>query len=323
MKFRKRLQRLLDDSLLEWRDKFIAYKRLKQSLKLIDPGVASNPLCFSQCGCDASDCGSTTSSPCTIILSNCSQEQLLSLFCRSLARAEADFIWLLKSELEKINSFFVEKEEDFVIRWPETKGKFEKLQETCGDNLELSQDIVEIRKEIVNIHGEMVLLENYSALNFTGLVKIIKKHDKKTGGLLRMPFIQGVLQEPFFTTDIITKLVQECEETLQLLFPLSSFNGRRASNSNEKPNSYDCRNPLPPYFEISEAFGGDDYVERICRNTMAAWQIMREFRKGSSTYNFFSIPPFGCGEYEERPCCKSAITEQLCWYPGIPVGSNL
>jgi hypothetical protein len=31
-----------------------------------------------------------------------------------------------------------------------------------------SEEMIIIRKEIVNFHGEMVLLENYSSLNYTG-----------------------------------------------------------------------------------------------------------------------------------------------------------
>lgn len=32
-----------------------------------------------------------------------------------------------------------------------------------------SEEMLKIRKEIVDFHGEMVLLENYSALNYTGM----------------------------------------------------------------------------------------------------------------------------------------------------------
>ncbi len=31
-----------------------------------------------------------------------------------------------------------------------------------------NEEMIKIRKEIVDFHGEMVLLENYSALNYTG-----------------------------------------------------------------------------------------------------------------------------------------------------------
>lgn len=33
---------------------------------------------------------------------------------------------------------------------------------------DMNDEMIKIRKEIVDFHGEMVLLENYSALNYTG-----------------------------------------------------------------------------------------------------------------------------------------------------------
>ncbi|KAH7420416.1 hypothetical protein KP509_13G006800 [Ceratopteris richardii] len=300
MKYGKRLQSLLQDSLPEWRDNFIGYKRLKQALNKIVP-IDGDPLFFSRCGC--SEHCSRCDVPCEVPIM-LSAEQLGSLFSRRLAKSEENFMLLLFTEVEKVNAFFMEKEEEFVIRLQETKVKLEKLQEIWGTNLELSQEIIEVRKAMVNIHGEMVLLENYSALNFTGLVKIIKKHDKKTGGGLRMSFIQSVMQEPFFATDILTDLVQECEGILRQLFPHSSFN-----QHNEKPISYDRS---IAYSEVSQVFLDDDDVMRICRNTMAAWHIMRELRKGSSTYNLFSFPPFGL-EFDGS-CCKLAMTEKKKQY---------
>lgn len=34
---------------------------------------------------------------------------------------------------------------------------------------ESKEELMKVRKEIVDFHGEMVLLENYSALNYTGI----------------------------------------------------------------------------------------------------------------------------------------------------------
>jgi hypothetical protein len=48
----------------------------------------------------------------------------------------------------------------------------------------------------------------------TGLVKILKKYDKIPGTLICLPFIQNVLLEPFFTTDILYQVVKECEAML-------------------------------------------------------------------------------------------------------------
>lgn len=44
----------------------------------------------------------------------------------------------------------------------------QELQDRVAKAKDSSEEIIKIRKEIVDFHGEMVLLENYSALNYTG-----------------------------------------------------------------------------------------------------------------------------------------------------------
>ncbi|KAJ6344383.1 hypothetical protein OIU76_005995 [Salix suchowensis] len=130
------------------------------------------------------------------------------------------------------------------------------------------EEMRKIRKNIVNFHGEMVLLENYSNINYTGLAKILKKYDKRTGGLLRLPFIQKVLGQPFFITDLVSKLVKQCEYMIDTVFPVEEeeiMKERRES--------------------ITVA------GEEIFRNTVAALMTMREIRRGSSTHSHFSLPP--------------------------------
>ena len=75
MKFGKRLKKQVEESLPEWRDKFLAYKRLKRLVRLLPS----------------------------------------SLPPRRRA-AEAAFVRLLDGEVDRFNAFFLEQEEDFVIR---------------------------------------------------------------------------------------------------------------------------------------------------------------------------------------------------------------
>ncbi|KAG6536384.1 hypothetical protein ZIOFF_001438 [Zingiber officinale] len=56
-----------------------------------------------------------------------------------------------------------------------------------------------------------------------GLVKILKKYDKRTGALIRQPFIEKVPQQPFFTTDLLYKLVKGCVAMLDHLFPSNNL----------------------------------------------------------------------------------------------------
>ena len=120
----------------------------------------------------------------------------------------------------------------------------------------------------MNLHGEMVLLLNYSNLNYTGLGKILKKYDKRTGGLLRLPFIQSILQQPFYKTDSLSKMIKDCEVSIDAIFPTP----KQQFNNENKPN-------------ISVGSEG------IFRNTVSALLSLEEIRRRSSTYSHFSLPP--------------------------------
>jgi len=54
------------------------------------------------------------------------------------------------------------------------KERIERLKEKSSQSemytsdCEFSEEMMDIRKDLVTIHGEMVLLKNYSSLNFAG-----------------------------------------------------------------------------------------------------------------------------------------------------------
>ncbi|KAJ6674019.1 SPX DOMAIN-CONTAINING PROTEIN 3 [Salix viminalis] len=177
----------MEETLPDWRDKFLSYKDLKKQLKLIYPKDGDKPL---------------NKRP------RLDDDQLDS---GEVEKEVIDFVRVLEDEMEKFNSFIVEKEEDSVIKWKELQDRAEKAKDS-------SEELMKVGREIVDFHGEMVLLENYSALNYTGLVKILKKYDKRTGALVRVPFIQRIMQQPFYTTHVLNKLIKECESMLDHIF---------------------------------------------------------------------------------------------------------
>ncbi|XP_020239736.1 SPX domain-containing protein 3 [Cajanus cajan] len=232
MKFGKRLKQQIQESLPEWRDKYLSYKELKKLVRLIS---AATPTL-------------------------------------EYGKNEADFMYLLNHEIDKFNAFFMEQEEDFIIRHMEVQQRIKRVVDLWGPNgsqpseADYREEMARIRKDIVDFHGEMVLLVNYSNINYIGLAKILKKYDKRTKRLLRLPFIQKVLEQPFFTTDLISKLVRECESIIDAVFPAE----KEAERAKEA---------------ITVAGEG------IFRNTVAALLTMQEMRKGSSTQSPFSLPP--------------------------------
>ncbi|KAI3920581.1 hypothetical protein MKX01_039206 [Papaver californicum] len=267
MKFGKSLSNQIEETLPEWGDKFLSYKELKKRLKLIDPKVGERSSNKRLRAIDDDE-----------EFSIVTEDEL-----KGMTREEIDFIRLLEAELEKFNWFFVDKEEEYIILLKELQDRVAKAKESSHE------DLIKARKEIVDFHGEMVLLENYSALNYTGLVKILKKYDKRTGAVIRLPFIQRVLQQPFVTTDLLNKLVKECEMMLDDLFciadPLSvtskAVDGHVICATKESllkggPN------------ELAEI----EYMESLyMKSTLSALRSLKEIRSGSSTVSVFSLPP--------------------------------
>ncbi|GMP30602.1 hypothetical protein CsSME_00005193 [Camellia sinensis var. sinensis] len=89
MKFGKEFRIHLDETLPEWRDKFLCYKPLKKLLKHI-PSTADDA-------------------------SSAAVDHRLQLV-PPLAELQDWFVKILSEELEKFNDFYVDKEEEFVIR---------------------------------------------------------------------------------------------------------------------------------------------------------------------------------------------------------------
>ncbi|KAH0896040.1 hypothetical protein HID58_045608 [Brassica napus] len=238
------LSNQIEQTLPEWRDKFLSYKDLKKRLKLITSTTQDRPT--KRLRVDA----------------ECSL---------GMSKEEISFIQLLENELEKFNNFFVEKEEEYIIRLKELRDRIVKAKDS-------KEKMMRMRKEIVDFHGEMVLLENYSALNYTGLVKILKKYDKRTGDLMRLPYIQKVLQQPFYTTDLLYKLIKESEAILDRFFP--------ATQESEDPT--DATESENIQAELSE----HKFMESLhMKSTIAALRVLQEIRSKSSTVSVFSLPP--------------------------------
>ncbi|ONH98329.1 hypothetical protein PRUPE_7G243500 [Prunus persica] len=289
MKFGKSLSSQIEETLPEWRDKFLSYKELKKCLKLIEPKGGDRPTKRPRIDASA-DCADAHGDK------------------EGMSTAEINFIQLLEDELEKFNSFFVEKEEEYIITLKEIQDRVAKAKHS-------NEEITKIRKEIVDFHGEMVLLENYSALNYTGLVKILKKYDKRTGALMRLPFIQKVLQQPFFTTDLLYKLVKECEITLDQLFaiaeqpiPNEGSDGDEGCDPSTSATTTTENDGIP---RVNKGLAEIEYIESLyMKSTISALRALKEIRSGSSTVSVFSLPPLQISELEDE-WKKVPVLEQV------------
>ena len=86
-----------------------------------------------------------------------------------------------------------------MIRWHELQ---EQLQSAASAAQQLHADMAgvqvrlqELLQQLVNFHGDAVLLLNWSQVNFSAVVKALKKFDKHMGTSLRMPLTQQILTQ--------------------------------------------------------------------------------------------------------------------------------
>ncbi|XP_057468217.1 SPX domain-containing protein 1-like [Actinidia eriantha] len=274
MKFSKNLSNLIEQTLPDWRDQFLSYKDLKKQLKLIYP----------------KDGGPSTSGP---YRPNKRPRLDGDAAAEEMEREEAvvakeviDFVRLLEDEIDKFNAFFVDKEEEYIIRLKVLKDRVAEVQDS-------SEELMTVGREIVDFHGEMVLLLNYSALNYTGLVKILKKYDKRSGALIRLPFIQKVLQQPFFTTDILNNLVKECETMLDRFFSMNEQLGTyQATERKEERNTMAGTQNEGTFQNVPEELAEIKNIEGMyMKHTLTALEVLNKIRSGSSTVSVFSLPP--------------------------------
>ncbi|KAK4422167.1 SPX domain-containing protein 2 [Sesamum alatum] len=280
MKFWKILRKLLDEIFPDWQDKFISYKDLKKQLKLISPVTepSKNHVDYDnersnkrpRLGDDRMEVGD------------------------EVTNEMKDFVKLLEGEIKKFNGFFVDKEEEYIIR-------FKLLKDDVAEAKDSKEELMKVGRKLVDFHGEMILLENYSALNYTGLLKILKKYDKRSGDLIRLPFIQKVLHEPFFRTEVINKLVKECEIMIHRIFSRHE----QLTPPEDTDQKEGCIDQPAAEEETEKLRVPEELAEIKCmenmylRLTISALRTLKDIRSGSSTVNMFSLPPMQGSELDE------------------------
>lgn len=127
----------------------------------------------------------------------------------TLTNEETEFVQALSDTLNQLNDVYIEKEETSVIR-------VERLESELA-TATTPEQLNELHKQFVDFHGEVLLLVHWSILAYTATVKILKKHHKRTGLLVKAPELGNLLSQPFCSTEV-------CDG---LLFPLGNLGYRQ------------------------------------------------------------------------------------------------
>ncbi|CAA22867.1 vacuolar transporter chaperone (VTC) complex subunit Vtc4 [Schizosaccharomyces pombe] len=112
---------------------------------------------------------------------------------------ESDFVELLEKELDKVYSFQKNKSAEVMerIRFCEEQTD-EVVRRLDSDNPPNENDFAILETELTDIMATVHDLAKFSELNYTAFYKIIKKHDKHTGWILKPVFAARLNAKPFF-----------------------------------------------------------------------------------------------------------------------------
>ena len=132
----------------------------------------------------------------------------------SIEEGSSSFTEALDVEVAKVNDFYSDRIEEAVI--------IQHALRQQVDALLAQPHALEARtgtqRSIVACHFNLLMLQNYVALNFTGVVKILKKFDKKFAGAgLRAEYINAIVALPFYQCQSLGQLVETAEELFAAL----------------------------------------------------------------------------------------------------------
>ncbi|OMJ07174.1 Vacuolar transporter chaperone 4 [Smittium culicis] len=114
------------------------------------------------------------------------------------AEDESEFVSNLEEEIEKMQDFQQAKIKEVKRRIENCYTEIDLINKNRGtEEAKLSQFSV-IEEEINMIIAEVNELAKYTRINFTALVKIVKKHDKNVSFMLKPIFTQKINSMPFF-----------------------------------------------------------------------------------------------------------------------------
>ncbi|MEW5316913.1 MAG: hypothetical protein WDW38_008252 [Sanguina aurantia] len=107
------------------------------------------------------------------------------------------FVSVLQNNLEHLNDFFIDKEEDAIMRLQSLK-----------DSLTLAS----VSHAEAAAVGDLVQVLHWALLNNAAVLKILKKHDKLTGLHLRGTLLTWLGEQPMSSLEVVEQLVQEVEQ---------------------------------------------------------------------------------------------------------------
>mmetsp|Transcript_29154 Transcript_29154/g.85476 ORF Transcript_29154/g.85476 Transcript_29154/m.85476 type:complete len:169 (+) Transcript_29154:196-702(+) len=118
------------------------------------------------------------------------------------------FTELLDQEVEKVNDFYMDRIEEGVII---LHAMTQNVDQVVATGTSDTTQIAAIQRALVSYHFNLLMLQNYVALNFTAVVKILKKLDKKFSTQHRKMYLESIVELPFYNCAALGQVVEDTE----------------------------------------------------------------------------------------------------------------
>ncbi len=141
----------------------------------------------------------------------------------------------------------MEKEEELVMM---DKALGDRAAALGSDAAASAPALTAAAHALAKFHGELVLLEHWCSLNYAALVKILKKHDKRSSLSLRLPVLASVLRQPFYSTQVLAQLVRSTEERFHALAARLNRQGARGEGGGSAPPHAAAAVALPALMQL-------------------------------------------------------------------------
>ncbi|KAL4442434.1 hypothetical protein ABPG77_005018 [Micractinium sp. CCAP 211/92] len=122
---------------------------------------------------------------------------------------EARFTALVEQCVQQLNDDYLSREEMLVIKAD--------LAQSAAYFASSQEELSAAYTGMVNLHGELVLLCHWSMTAYTGIVKILKKHYKRTGQRVQSALLANLLAQPFCSLEEVRGMVRAAESQMSAL----------------------------------------------------------------------------------------------------------
>jgi len=216
MKFDKNLERA--KSLLgQWSDKWIEYSQLKALIYAIPPRVVES----------ITDEAAILQSAGSSMADGDEQARLI----RELSGSpqEIEFFKKLQFDVQKVSAHYQTQESLLLATYRQTIAAVEAFCEkyvisnradSNSKDDARQREVIILQTSIVRLFSALIQLENYAHLNYEGIGKALKKHDKITGRKCKMRYMASINAQSWTQFPILIQMLRSTEEAYKLL---SSF----------------------------------------------------------------------------------------------------